>query len=123
MRIRLMAAGLAVPLLFVACGGDDGESTSTEPVPDDPDAVLVADDLEFDTDELTVPSGEPVTIVIDNRDDGVDHNVHVKGAPEPNKTALEAGPSQQALTLELSPGEYDFVCDIHPQMKGVVVAE
>ena len=44
------------------------------------------------------------------------------GAPASDKTRLERGPSQQALTLTLEAGEYDFVCDIHPDMTGSMVA-
>lgn len=124
-----MRLSRAVPVLAVAaagllaCGDDGDDDLSSEPVPDDPDVVLVAEDIAFDPDEVTVPAGEPVTIVIDNRDEGVNHNVHVEGAPAPNKTPLEQGPSQQALTVTLDPGEYEYVCDIHPDMTGSMTAD
>lgn len=120
----------AAPFLVVAvltaagCGGDDdGAGLSSEPVPDDADVTIVAEDMAFDPDEVTVTAGEPVTIVIDNRDKGVNHNIHVEDAPAPNKTPLELGESQQALTVTLPVGEYEFVCDIHPDMTGTMVAE
>lgn len=121
---RLVAAPvlLATVAAIAACGGDGGgEGLSTEPVPDDPDVVVVAEDMAFDPDEVRVAAGEPVTIVIDNRDEGVNHNIHVEDAPAPNKTRLEQGVSHQALTVNLEPGEYDFVCDIHPTMTGTIV--
>ena len=101
-----------------ACGGDDGGGVAAEPVPDDPDVVVVAEDMAFDPREVEVPADTPVSIVIDNRDEGVDHNIHVEEAPEPNRTQLEEGVSRQALTVTLAPGEYEFVCDIHPAMTG-----
>jgi plastocyanin len=114
---------LAAVALAACGGGDDGDSgLSSEPVPDDPDVVVVARDMAFDPDEVDVPADEPVTIVIDNRDDGVNHNLHVEEAPAPNKTSLEQGVSQQALTVTLPAGEYEFVCDIHPNMTGTMVA-
>jgi plastocyanin len=84
--------------------------------------VIRADGMAFDPDSVEVPADEPVTIVIDNRDEGVNHNLHVEGAPEPNRTPLEQGASQRALTVTLPVGEYEFVCDIHPAMTGEIVA-
>ena len=104
-----------------ACG-DDGEGVAGEPVPDDPDVVIVAEDMAFDPRRVEVAADAPVSIVIDNRDEGVNHNLHVEDAPEPNRTQLEQGVSQQALTVTLAAGEYEFVCDIHPGMTGTMVA-
>lgn len=105
-----------------ACGGDDGGGLASEPVPDDPDVVIVADHMAFDPREVEVAADTAVSIVLDNRDAGVNHNIHVKDAPEPNRTELEQGVSQQALTVTLAAGEYEFVCDIHPNMTGTMVA-
>jgi plastocyanin len=124
MRRIVVASLLATGVVVAAgCGGDDdGSSLADEAVPDDPDVVVRAEDMAFDPDELEVPAGEPLTIVIDNRDEGVNHNIHVEGAPGPNKTRLEQGVSQQALTVTLEAGEYEYVCDIHPNMTGTLVA-
>jgi plastocyanin len=115
----LAAAGLGA---LAGCGDDDGGAAS-EPVPDNPDALVVAEDMAFDPEELRIAAGRPATIVIDNRDEGVNHNIHVEGAPEPDRTSLEPGRSRQALTVDLAPGEYTFVCDIHPNMEGKIIAE
>ena len=123
MRGRAGAALLIVALVGgPACGGGDDEGLASEPVPDDPDVVIVAEAMAFDPDEVQVAAGEPVSIVLDNRDEGVNHNIHVKDAPSPNKTSLEQGVSRQALTVTLTAGEYEFVCDIHPIMDGTMVA-
>ena len=106
-----------------ACSGrDDAGGLASEPVPDDPDVVVVADDMAFDPRDVEVAADTAVSIVIDNRDEGVNHNIHVQDAPEPNRTHLEQGVSQQALTVTLPEGEYEFVCDIHPNMTGTMVA-
>ena len=124
MRALIAAAFLVMAALAAGCGGDDdGAGLSSEPVPDDPDVVILAEAMAFDPDEVTVPADEPVTIVIDNRDEGVNHNIHLPDAPAPNKTSLERGESQQALTVTLPAGEYEFVCDIHPNMTGTMMAE
>jgi plastocyanin len=118
------AVGVAAAFsgLLAACGDDGGAALSSEPVPDDPDVVIVAENMAFEPDEVEVAADEPVTIVIDNRDDGVNHNLHVEDADPPNRTRLKQGVSQQALTVTLDPGEHDFVCDIHPNMTGTMLA-
>jgi plastocyanin len=121
-RLLASALPLFVAASLAACGDDDGQA-SNEPVPDDPDAVVVAQDMAFDADEVNIAAGHPATIVIDNRDDGVDHNIHIEHAPEPDRTPLEPGRSRQALTVDLEPGEYTFVCDLHPNMEGKIIAE
>jgi plastocyanin len=122
----LRVAPILVTALSVlaGCGGDgDGAGFSSEPVPDDPDVVVLAENMAFDPDELRLPADEPVTVVIDNRDRGINHNIHFEGAPEPNRTSLERGVSQQALTVTLPAGEYTYICDIHPNMTGTAVAD
>lgn len=84
--------------------------------------TLIAKDIEFDTDELEAPAGE-ITFVVDNRDTGVPHNVHIyKGkdvkGESMGKTKLSNGPATEQVTLTLEAGEYFFVCDAHPNMKG-----
>ena len=81
--------------------------------------TLVADDLRWDTDCLRAPPG-PLTIEVDNRDDGQNHNVHLPDAPGSPATDLEPGPSQQELEVDLASGAYEFVCDIHPNMVGTL---
>ena len=81
--------------------------------------TLVADDLRWDTDCLQAPAG-PLTIEVDNRDDGQNHNVHLPDAPGSPATDLEQGPSRQELDVDLAPGSYEYLCDIHPNMVGTL---
>jgi plastocyanin len=154
---RLMAATLAVMAFTMAsaaaCGDDDdgdpgGVATSVQddrdqrtpgagggaPTPADGDASrgstveLSADNAEsFDTDELTAPAGE-VTIIFDNRDNGVLHNVAVFQSQDDladpiGATDLAPGPATQELTVELDAGEYYYHCDSHPNMNGALTVE
>ena len=118
----------ALALLVAGCGddgggGDGGRSVGTrdEPVTE---FTIVAEDLRFDLDRIVVPAGEEVTATIDNRDDGVGHNLSVDLPDGEAKTDVEAGPVEQTLRFTVpEPGEYDFVCDPHvATMKGVVEA-
>ena len=118
----LATAGLALG----ACGDDDAPPTPQEQagcaVAAAGEVTVVAEDLAWDPTCVEVPADEPVTVVIDNRDDGVNHNLHLTDAPGEPLTALEAGPVVQRLDLLLPVGAYRFVCDIHPTMVGSLEA-
>mgnify|MGYP001357909906 CR=1 FL=1 len=107
--------------LLTACG--DSGTTPSEPAgcktAVDGRVTLVADDIRWDTDCLEAEPGE-LTIVVDNRDVGVNHNVHLPGLPDSPASPLTAGPSQQELTVTVDAGAYEFVCDIHPNMVGTL---
>ena len=80
--------------------------------------TLIAKDTLFDKSELTAKPGD-VTIVMDNQDAGIPHNLHVfKGTDSKGQdmgmTEIEAGPVKQTLKLNLTAGEYFLVCDVHP---------
>lgn len=84
--------------------------------------TLIGKNIKFDVKELTAPAGE-ITFIVDNLDTGVPHNVHIyKGenakGESMGKSALKNGPSKDELKLTLEAGEYFFVCDAHPNMKG-----
>jgi plastocyanin len=116
-------ASLALVVLLAACSGsDDGAGNGGTVECKDAQGgrvTLVADDLRWDTDCLRAGAG-PLTIEVDNRDDGQNHNVHLPDAPGSPATDLEQGPSRQELEVDLSPGAYEFICDIHPNMVGTL---
>ena len=125
-----MRRGLAVVLAVAALGacGDDAEPPSAEPAgcvaAEHGQATVVAEDLAWFPDCVTAAADEPLTIVLDNRDNGVNHNLHLRDAPGDPKTALDAGPVTEELEVTLAAGEYPYVCDIHPNMVGrLVVAD
>ncbi len=80
--------------------------------------TLVAKNTAFDKSELTAKPGD-VTIVMDNQDPGIPHNLHVfKGTDSKGqhlgKTEIVAGPVKQTLKLNLTAGDYFLVCGVHP---------
>ena len=124
MRSRLLLVlGLAVTTM-TGCGdtgggGSDPPEVGACKVAEDGRVTLVADDIRWDTDCLEAEPGQ-LTIEVDNQDDGVNHNVHLTDHPESPATALELGPSRQELLVEVEPGAYEFICDIHPNMVGTL---
>ena len=126
----LVALVAVLALLLTGCGGDDGGGgggagrsvgTGDEPVTE---FTIVAEDLRFDLDRVVVPAGVEVTATIENRDDGIGHNLSVALPDGEAKTEVEAGPVTQTLRFTVpEPGEHDFVCDPHAaSMRGVVQA-
>src|SRR3546814_1633785 len=108
--MRAPAVLLAVPfLLFAAACGDDDESSSSSDPADctaavDGEVTIVADDLDWEVDCLTAPAGEPLTVIVDNQDEGVNHNIHFTDAPEQPKTELRSGLVVQELEVDLEDG-------------------
>lgn len=107
-------------LVVAACGDDGGGTASSTTEAACREAVggrvtIVAADLAFDTDCLAIPADQGVVIEVDNRDEGVNHNLSIGAGP---KTDLETGPVVQELDVRLAEGTYGFVCDIHPNMTG-----
>ncbi len=93
------------------------------------DAVLVADNLVFDTDSIELAAGKPQTIGLDNQD-GSPHNLAIyknEQAGASQEGALFDGedvPAGSTTEYEVDPldaGKLYFQCDIHPSMKGDVV--
>lgn len=84
--------------------------------------------LKFDKSELTA-AADAITIVFDNQDAGIPHNISVHEGNDATgktlgKTDLEAGPMKQELKLDLAAGSYFFQCDVHPTtMKGAITVQ
>ena len=118
---RRLLVALAVVGLAAACGGDDEVAEG----PADPvtELTITSKGTDFDIEHFKVPVGEEITITYDNQDDGISHNWNLKGV-DGAKTDLERGPNEKSVSFTIDePGEYDYVCDVHPvQMKGTVDA-
>lgn len=120
-RVVLTAAAAAGIAGLAGCGGDDAPpATGACRKAVDGEVTLVAEAIAWDTSCLEAVAGEPLTVVVDNRDDGVNHNLHLTDAPDGPKTDLEPGPVRQELAVSLEAGAYEYVCDIHPNMVGTL---
>jgi plastocyanin len=91
--------------------------------------TLVAESLQFDLSTITASAGVPVTVTLDNRDAGVQHNVAFYTNPSAQSEifvgGLITGPATEdvAFNSPSTPGEYYFRCDVHPDMNGAFVVQ
>ena len=109
-----------------------GESPAESPPPpeepaggggDGPAPAITALNTAFDTNTISLPPEQPVTVSFTNQD-ALPHNVSVytEAGGEPIfQGEVVTGPT----TVEYSftspaPGQYYFQCDVHPQMSGTV---
>jgi len=137
---RVRGRTVALPLLVVAAAvvlvaggvglalGDRPGEEEAGGGPGPPESsTVVASGLQFDPTQLSFTSGAEVTLTLDNRDAGIDHNLSIyrdEGATQPIfQGEIFKGPATKAytFTLDAPPGSYLFHCDVHPQqMKGSV---
>jgi len=81
------------------------------------------DELEFDPDELSVPTGAQVSVTFENRA-ALPHNltfdapINVATSP-----VVAPGASETIQFAAPAPGDYAFHCTIHPGMQGTVTVE
>ena len=88
--------------------------------------TVVAQNTEFDTDVIELPPDVPATITFDNRDPGTQHNIAIYTDPELSQELfngeLVTGPETIEYAVPpLQPGEYYFLCIVHPTMNGTTV--
>jgi len=114
----VVAAALAV--ILVACNANG----SLDPGLLDSDATIVARDIAFQPADVRVTSGQPVTLTLDNRDQGVPHGLIVaRDGVEIARADIAVGPGKVTLELPpLAPGAYQLSCPVHPVMTGTLTA-
>ena len=134
-RGTLLTLSLSLALALVACGGgDDGSPAASDGASAggtvavvDGNVDISADDLVFDASVIEAPAGEEFTITFTNLE-SQPHNVAVdteEGGDEIVTGEVITGPdATTTITVPaLDPGEYYFVCDVHPDMNGTIVVE
>jgi plastocyanin len=123
---RPAALALTAAIAVAGCGGST-PAAAVPPASLDPDSpTLVAENIAFDTDELGVPANRPFTLVFENRD-GASHNVAIQTSGEDLRRVFDSrpfgGPGTRWYAVPaLAPGAYAFVCDLHANMTGRLVA-
>jgi len=111
-------------------GGPTAQETPTGPLKE---ISLIAKNIKFDQDTLTVPAGSSVKLTVDNQDASITHNFALYTSKEAAaggesaiaKTKFELGPVQQTLVFNApEAGSYFFRCDVHPTtMTGTFIVQ
>jgi plastocyanin len=141
MRRIHLGAVLAAILVVSACGGA-ANGPSTAPVTASPSAgpgatsstpsgepveITVGTDtgaeLKFDPAEVTTQAGTTVRATFENRS-SVPHNLTFQAPINvATATVVEPGSSETVEFKAPDPGQYAFVCTLHPGMGGTLVVE
>ena len=94
-----------------------GEVTSVE---------VIAAQIQWETDELTVPADQDFRMLLVNNDAGVPHNVAINDAAGTQIVISETftGVEQREFDVPaLTAGQYQFICTVHPTtMVGTLTA-
>jgi plastocyanin len=80
-------------------------------------------DLKFDPGDVTVPAGTDIRLAFENRS-SVPHNLTFQGPISVATSTIVAPGASETLEFKApDPGEYAFVCTLHPGMGGTLVVE
>ena len=119
-RLALLASLVLLVGAAAACGGDDDDDGGQTLSASNGEVTIVAQDNEWNADKMVIPADDETKITVDNRD-RLDHNFAIRDTDF--KTDVEGGPVKQELDVTLDAGDYTYVCDVHPNMKGTLTAE
>ena len=103
-----------------APAGENGDAEQPTAVPGATEIELVAENILWDKESLSAPAGEPVSVIMDNRDAGVLHNFSLYADRAFTQAIfvgeLVTGPVTETYTFDApsTPGTYFFRCDVHP---------
>lgn len=114
----ILAASLAAALLVAACSGDEATTTTAEATTTTTvgtEFAVVMESFAFTPAELTVPVGATVTWT--NRH-GARHDVVAADGTFESPLFGEGETFSFTFT---APGEYPYVCTIHPGMEGKII--
>ena len=118
---------LAIALLavvLVGCGGSSSDSTTTgsasggaSPASSSSGKIDIVN-FEFAPKSVTVKAGTPITWT------NQDSSAHTATATGPGG-GFDTGTLQQggSKTLKVKPGTYNYICSIHPFMKGTLTVK
>jgi plastocyanin len=99
--------------------------TESSPPPPSGGATLTAANLSFDPTELSLPASKGSTIMFDNQDAGVSHNMAIYTDDSYSEALFTGDIVTGVATKEyeippIPPGTYPFRCDVHTTMTGTI---
>ncbi|HEX2272325.1 MAG TPA: cupredoxin family copper-binding protein [Acidimicrobiales bacterium] len=113
-RLRLIALVVMIAAVLAACGtSDDDLRRTAAPATGTAAATVVIDDMAFSPETVEIPAGDTVAWVW--RDSATHDVAFADGAASPKQ---KSGSWQRTFS---QPGTYDYVCTLHPNMRGTVV--
>jgi mono/diheme cytochrome c family protein len=114
------------PVTEQACG----QTASAQPTAgaEAPSAQLsiIAKGIAWSKTTLSGLPDVPLTLTVDNQDNGIPHNIAFTQGAEPGgdpvaRTEIQTGPVTETLNFgPLAAGEYYYYCEVHPNMEGVL---
>ena len=87
---------------------------------------MKAQNIAFDTTDISAAAGKPFTIAFVNEDTGVPHNIAIKDASgaEVFKGEIITGVATKVYQVPaLQAGTYPFACSVHPNMTGTLTVK
>ena len=126
--LKAVAAGATFAVLLAACGGGGNQSPAASPGGSPAGSPaggaglqISANGLKFDKSELQAPANTAFKIAFENKE-AVPHNVAI-----PSKQFVGevfSGPGTRTYDVPSLPaGSYEYICSVHPDMKGTLVVK
>lgn len=87
---------------------------------------ITAQGIAWNKTALAAVAGQPLIITVDNKDAGTPHNWALHRGTDATgeriiATEIQNGPVTETLNFgPLEPGQYYFLCEVHPQMEGIL---
>ncbi|GIP38801.1 hypothetical protein J31TS4_20810 [Paenibacillus sp. J31TS4] len=115
-----IALSAVLMLALAACGGQSKDA-SQAPDPNAKELKLVASNYQFDKQEYVVKKGEPLQLVLDDKNGT--HGVEIKGT----NVKLSSKSKTASYTPDKA-GTYDIICNVpcgvgHANMKAKLIVE
>jgi plastocyanin len=130
-RLTIALGLLSLAAVLAACSGASAADPTATPAgsgnPSSDSVVVVAKDIAFTQQAITVPAGKPFELTLDNRD-GAPHNVAIytdsSASTKVSAGEIFSGPGQKTQSVPaLAAGTYFFRCDVHQNMTGTITAQ